>query len=127
MNATLKAGVEQNSGFDPYAVYAGDNAVNPSVPQESIATEAVCASLANLLNKNGFTVAANLVRQSVSQQSKEPKETGTQNSFVGMSIPTTYDRHSGESVRKFQSDRASLVRDNGQSAFGGTNELEQMW
>lgn len=127
LNASSKIGAVSNSGFDPYAVYAGDNAVNPSVPQESIATEAVCASLANLLNKNGFTVAANLVRQSIPQQSKEHKETGMRNSLVGRSIPTTYDQHSGEPIPRLQTDRKSLVRDNGRDSFRDSNNMESMW
>lgn len=90
-----------NSGFDPYAVYAGDNAVNPNVPRESISTETVRSLLASLLLKNGFSMAGNLVRQSIAQPSKDHQDQGmvdssssarpiraTLNKYIGNPIPT---------------------------------------
>ncbi|KAJ1527103.1 hypothetical protein ONE63_008640 [Megalurothrips usitatus] len=117
---SIRSDLEPSSGFDAYAVYAGDNAVNPTVPQESASTEAVRSLLANLLMKFGFNVAANLVKSSIPQQPKEQQESGTETA-LRRSIPAT---HNQCPIPTLQS---SLNRDNGRDYFDEQNHFSSMW
>lgn len=115
----MKSGLGGNSGFDPYALYAGDNAMNPNFSQDSIASETVRSTLATLLMKNGFHVAANMVKQT--QQSKEQHESGIENCSGARTIPTTYDQH------PIQTLYLSAMQDDGRDTLKNTGHLNSMW
>ncbi|KAK3913154.1 Cyclin-dependent kinase 12 [Frankliniella fusca] len=107
-----------NSGFDAYAVYAGDNAMNSTVHQETIASEAVRSTLSTLLNKNGFPVAAGLLKHSLTQQSKEQQEAGMENHSSRRS--STYEQHPIPTLQ-------STANSNGQDMFDNQNHFSSMW
>lgn len=113
----MKSGLGGNSGFDPYALYAGDNAMNPNLSQDSIATETVRSTLATLLMKNGFHVAANMVKQT--QPPKEHHESGIENCSGARTIPTTYDQH--------QTLYLSAMQDDGGDTLKNASHLNSMW
>ncbi|XP_026287752.1 cyclin-dependent kinase 12 isoform X1 [Frankliniella occidentalis] len=121
VNASGRPASGSNTGFDAYAVYAGDNAVNPTVPQETIASEAVRSTLSTLLNKNGFPVAAGMLKHSLSQQSKEPQDAGMENYSSRRSISTAYEQHPIPTLQ------STVNSSNGQNVFDNQNHISSMW